>query len=138
MKALAGLLCVLLTGCVTAQSSAPSPTPNASITFDCRPIYCPNVAQGAVLEDSVLTAVAGLGYPVKSVTIGVFGYSCAVPDAPGDSPPPCPDPRALPRAAVSFVGTNENAVVELANVTGEPGMHSVGSVEVYPGDSSAP
>jgi hypothetical protein len=137
MKALAGLLCVLLAGCATPQPSSASPTPSASITFECRPIYCPDVAQGAVLEDAVLTAVAGLGYPVKTVTIAVLGYSCGVPDASGIAPP-CPDPRIRPRAYVSFVGTDRTAIVELGKVTGGPGSYSVGSVELLPEDSSQP
>ncbi len=137
MKALAGLPCVLLAGCATAQSSSLSPTPNASITFDCRPIYCPDIAKGAVLEDAVLAAVAGLAYPVKTVTIAVLGYSCGVPDASGIAPP-CPDPSILPRAYVSFVGTDRTAIVELGKVTGGPGTYSVGSVELLPEGSSQP
>ena len=103
----------------------------------CSPIYCSDVSKGAVLKGAVLTAVAGLGYPVKTVTIGVFGYSCGVPNPPGTAPP-CPDPTTLPKAYVSFVGTNKIAVVELGTVTGGPGIYSVVSVDVLPGDSSPP
>ena len=131
MKALAGLLCVLLAGCAAPQASSSSPSPSASITFQCRPIYCPDVAKGAVLEGAVLEAVAGFGYPVKTVLIEVLGYSCGVPDASGIAPP-CPDPRILPRAYVSFVGTDQTAIVELGKTTGGPGIYTVGSVELLP------
>ena len=116
MKALAGLLCVLLAGCVTPQGSSPGPSPSVSITFACSPIYCSDVIKGAVL-----TAVAGLGYPVKTVTIGVLARDCGVPMDPGTAPP-CP---RLPAAYVSFVGTDKIAEVELGNVPGGPGIYSV-------------
>lgn len=137
MKALAGLLCVLLAGCVAPQSSSPSASPSSSITFWCDPTYCSDVAKGAVLEGGVLTAVAGLGYPVQSVSIGVLNLSCGVPDPPGTAPP-CPPPGTLPKAYVNFVGTNTIAVVELGKVTGGPGTYSVVSVDFLPGDSSPP
>jgi hypothetical protein len=118
MKALAGLLCVLLAGCATPQSSSPSPSPSASITFECSPALfdCSDISTGAVL-----TAVAGLGYPVKTVTIGVLARDCGVPMDPGTAPP-CP---RLPAAYVSFVGTDKIAEVELGNVPGGPGIYSV-------------
>jgi hypothetical protein len=137
MKALAGLLCVLLAGCATPQSSSPSPSPSASITFECSPILCSDVSRGAVLEGAVLTAVAGLGYPVKTVTIGVFNYSCGVPNPP-ETAPPCPAATILPTAYVSFVGTDKIATVEIGTVTGGPGIDSVVSFDVPPPGPSFP
>jgi hypothetical protein len=137
LKALAGLLCVLLAGCATPQSSSPSPSPSASITFTCDPIYCSDVPKGGVLEGGVLTAVAGLGYPVKTVTIGVFNYSCGVPDLSGTAPP-CPAATILPTAYVSFVGTDKIAVVKVGTVPGGPGIDSVVSFEVPPPGPSFP
>ena len=131
MKALAGLLCVLLAGCVTPQGSSPGPSPSVSITFACSPIYCSDVIKGAVL-----TAVAGLGYPVKTVTIGVFNYSCGVPFPSGTAA--CPPATVLPTAYVSFVGTDQIAVVEIGTLTGGPGIDSVVSFEVPPTGSSLP
>jgi hypothetical protein len=133
LKALAGLLCVLLAGCATPQSSSPSPSPSASITFTCDPIYCSDVPKGGVLEGGVLTAVAGLGYPVKTVTIGVFNYSCGVPDLSGTAPP-CPATTILPTAYVSFVGTDKIATVKVGTVIGD----SVVSFEVPPAGPSFP
>lgn len=138
MKALAGLLCVLLAGCATPQPSSPSPSPSASITFECSPILCSDVAKGAVLEGDVLTAVAGLGYPVKTVTIGVFGFSCGVPPNPPETAPPCPATTILPTAYVSFVGTDKIATVKIGTVTGGPGIDSVVSFEVPPPGPSFP
>jgi hypothetical protein len=138
MKALAGLLCVLLAGCATPQSSSPSPSPSAGITFECSPILCSDVAKGAVLEGGVLAAVAGLGYPVKTVTIGVYGYSCGVPPDPPETAPPCPATTILPTAYVSFVGTDKIATVKVGTATGGPGIDSVVLLEVLPGDSSPP
>src|SRR5689334_8789769 len=111
MKALAGMLCVLLAACATSQSSVPSPIPSASIAFECSPIYfrCSEISEGAVL-----TAVAGLGYPVKTVTIGALARDCGV-VIPPETPRPCP---GLPEAYVSFVGTDKIAKVELGNVPG--------------------
>jgi len=127
MKALAGLLCVLLAGCVTVQSSA-------SITFDCSPVVCSDVSKGADLEGRVLAAVAGLGYPVKTVTIGVFGFSCGVPPDPPDTPPPCPATTIPPTAYVTFVGTDKIATVKVGTVIGD----SVVSFEVPPPGPSFP
>jgi hypothetical protein len=129
MKALAGLLCVLLAGCVTPQGSSPGPSPSVSITFACSPIYCSDVIKGAVL-----TAVAGLGYPVKTVTIGVFGFSCGVPPNPPETAPPCPATTILPTAYVSFVGTDKIATVKVGTVIGD----SVVSFEVPPPGPSFP
>jgi len=112
------MLCVLLAACATPQSSLPSPSPGASITFECSPIYfeCSDISVGAVLA-----AVAGLGYPVKTVTIGVLARDCGV-VTPRETPRPCP---RLPEAYVSFVGTDKIAEVELGNVPGGPRTYSV-------------
>jgi hypothetical protein len=57
----------------------------------------------------VLTAVAGLGYPVKDVSICQFRLSC--------NPPPvdrtCPMPGLLATAYVSFVGTDKIAILNM-------------------------
>ena len=129
MKALGGLLCVLLASCATPQPSSPSPSPSASITFECSPIYfeCSAISEGAVL-----TAVAGLGYQVKTVTIGVLARDCGV-AIPPETARPCP---RLPEAYVSFVGTDKIAKVELGNVPGGPGIYSVFSFG--PAGSSSP
>ena len=103
-------------------------TPSASITFACppAPIYCSDV-----IKRAVLTAVAGLGYPVKTVTIGVFGFSCGVPPAVGTAPP-CPALSIPPTAYVSFVGTDKIARVTVGTWPGGPGIDSVVSFEVPP------
>ena len=123
------MLCVLLAGCATPQGSSPGPSPSVSITFACSPIYCSDVIKGAVL-----TAVAGLGYPVKTVTIGVFGFSCGVPPNPPETAPPCPATTILPTAYVSFVGTDKIATVKVGTVIGD----SVVSFEVPPAGPSFP
>jgi hypothetical protein len=108
------------------------PIPSASITFECSPIYCSDVSKGAVPKGAVLTAVAGLGYPVKTVTIGLFNQSCGVP------PAPCPPADTLPTAWVSFAGTDKIAIVKIGTVTGGPGIDSVVSFEVPPPGPSFP
>ncbi len=113
---------------------APSPSPSSAVLFNCQPRYCPNVSVAANLETAVLGAVKSYGLPVKSITIGVLGYSCGVPDASGIAPP-CPLPGTLPRAFVDFLGTNQNAVLQLG--TSASG-YTIVSVDLYPGDSSAP
>ena len=129
MKALAGLLCVLLAGCGAPLSSSPSQSPSASITFECSAVLfdCSDISTGAVL-----TAVAGLGYPVKTVTIGVLARDCGVAIPPGTAPP-CP---RLPAAYVSFLGTDKIAEVGLDNMPGGPRTYSV--LDFYPPSSSAP
>ena len=94
-------------------------------------ILCSDAAKGAVLEAAVLAAVAGLGYPVKDVTIFVPNLSCGVPDASGIAPP-CPLPGTLPTGYVSFVGTDKTAVVKIGTVTGGPEPDAVVSFEVPP------
>ena len=118
MKALAGLLCVLLAGCVAAQPSSSSPSPSPSVAFVCSPVYfdCSDISPGAVLA-----AVVGLGYPAKIITIGVLARDCGVP-VPPETDRPCP---RLPAAYVSFEGTDKIAEVELGNVPGGPGTYSV-------------
>lgn len=127
MKALAGLLCVLVAGCAAPQSASSSPASSASVTFECPSEYfdCSTVSPGAVLA-----AVAGLGYPVKTITIGVLARDCGVP-MPPETDRPCP---RLPAAYVSFEGTDKIAEVELGNVPGGPGTYSV--VDFEPNDSS--
>jgi len=127
MKALAGLLCVLLAGCVAAQPSSSSSSPSASVAFVCSPASfdCSAISPGAVLA-----AVAGLGYPAKTITIGVLARDCGVP-MPPETDRPCP---TLPAAYVSFEGTNKIAWVELGNVPGGPTTYSVLGFE--PNDSS--
>jgi hypothetical protein len=126
MKALAGLLCILLAGCATPQSSSPSPSLGASITFDCSQIYCSDAIKAAVL-----TAVAGVGYPVKTVSFGYLTRSCPVPPA-----PPC---LYTPGAYVTFVGTDKMAELRVGTAGGGPEVASVVVVDiVVPGDSSPP
>jgi hypothetical protein len=105
MKTLAAVvLGVLVAGCATPAPSStpvhsalptsaptpiatPSPSRKSSIAFVCLPITSgPAVASPAPAhcsdsdEGAVLRAVAGLGYPVKTVTIGPFN-AFAVPPA---------------------------------------------------------
>ena len=117
------LLCLLLAGCATPPPSSPS----ASITFVCSSIYfdCSGISKGAIL-----IAVAGLGYPVKTISIGLLARDCGVP-IPPETDRPCP---GLPAAYVSFEGTDKIAEVELGNVPGGPTTYSVLSFE--PNDSS--
>ncbi len=124
MKGLAGLLCVLLAGCATPQPSSASPSPSASITFDCSPVSfdCSHISRSAVL-----TAVAGLGYPVKTITIGGLARDCGVPIPPATDRP-CP---RLPAAYVSFEGTDKIAEVELGNVPGGSRIYSVLGFEAF-------
>ena len=132
MKALAGLLCLLLAGCVTPASSSPSPTPSASITFVCGQdtTYCSGIPAGGVLERAILTAVAGVGYPVKTVTFSYMARSCPVPPA-----PPC---LAAPGAYVSFVGSDLTAEVQIGTEGGGPQLDSVKLWDVWPPPSAAP
>jgi hypothetical protein len=103
MKAVTGLLCLLLAGCATRQP----PSPDASITFDCAPVYC------SVSEADILSAVAGIGYPVKGITIiASLPYDCPVPED-GVTFPPCPPTDDPPIAYVAFVGTDKIAQVAI-------------------------
>ena len=110
MKVLAGLLWVLLAGCAAPQPSPPVPSQNAGITFDCPN---PNGGQPVMCDDDtkavVLTAVAGLGYPVRDVSICAFRLNC--------NPPPidrtCPVPGLLTTAYVSFMGTDKIAILNM-------------------------
>ncbi len=127
MKSLAALLGVLVVGCATPApppTSGPSPSPSASVTFDCPPIYCTPAS-----KDAILKAVAGLGYPVESVTVGLIGATCGAPFP--SSTIACPlatDP--LPTAYVTFVGTNEVAAVEVGTIVG--GIDQVLAFQVPP------
>lgn len=103
MKAVTVVLCVLLAACATRQP----PSPDASITFDCAPIYC------SVSEGDILSAVAGIGYPVTSITIvASLPYDCPVPED-GVTFPPCPPTDDPPIAYVAFVGTDKIAQVAI-------------------------
>jgi hypothetical protein len=132
MKALAGLLCVLLAGCATAQPSSPSPAPSASINFVCGQdtSYCSDIPPAGVVERAILSAVAGVGYPVKTVTFSYMTASCPVPPA-----PPC---LATPAAYVSFVGTDETAEVQIGTNGSGPRIDSVALRSVWPPPSAAP
>ena len=126
MKAIAGLLCVLLAGCVAPQLSVSTPSPSASVVFVCSPDFpCSEFS-----EARVLSAVAGLGYPVKTITIGLLARSCPVPPA-----PPCLHPYG---AHVSFVGTDKVAELELGDTPEGSGPYVVLGFDVEPADSSAP
>jgi len=74
--------------------------------------------------------VAGVGYPVKTVTFSYMARSCPVPPA-----PPC---LAAPGAYVSFVGTDETAEVQIGTEGGGPAIDSVALWEVLPPPSAAP
>jgi hypothetical protein len=129
MKALAGLLCLLLAGCSTQQPSSPSPSPSANVVFVCSPtdFHCSDFS-----EAGILTAVAGLGYPVKTVTIGLTAHSCPVPEAfLPETAPPCLPPYS---AYVSFVGTDKIAQVELGDRPDGSGVYVV--LGFAPNDSS--
>jgi hypothetical protein len=132
MKVLGGLLCLLLAGCATPQPSSPSPAPGASITFVCGQdvSYCSDIHPGGVLEGAILTAVAGVGYPVKTVTFAYMARSCPIPPA-----PPC---LAAPAAYVGFVGTDETAEVQIGTEGGGPRIDSVALRSVWPPPSTAP
>jgi len=130
MKALAGLLCVLLAGCVAAQPSSSTSPPSASITVVCEVTYCLDVPEGGVIQAAVLRAVAGVGYPVKIVSFGYLARSCPVPPA-----PPC---LFTPSASVRFVGTDETAEVQLGIAGGRPEVDAVVLFGVFPGDSAQP
>jgi len=118
MKALAGLLCVLLAGCAAPQLSSPSPSPSVSITFDCSPKY---FACSDISEAGILTAVANLGYPVKAITIGFVAKECGVWQPP-DTAPPCQHPNA---AYVSFVGTDKIAEIVLGDTSDASGVYYI-------------
>lgn len=132
MKAIAGLLCLLLAGCATPQPSSPSPAPSASITFVCGQdtSYCSDIPPGGVLERAILTAVAGVGYPVKTVTFSYLARSCPVPPA-----PPC---LAEPGAYVNFVGSDLTAEVRIGTEGGGPAVDAVALLDVWPPPSAAP
>jgi hypothetical protein len=117
---------------VTPVSSSLSRSPSASITFVCAPdiSYCSDIPPGGVLEGAILTAVAGVGYPVKTVSFTFMARSCPVPPA-----PPC---LFTPAASVSFVGTGEIAEVIIGTAGGGPQIDSVAIAEVLPPPSVAP
>jgi len=126
MKAIVGLLCVLLAGCAVPELSSSSPSPTTSVVFVCAPeLPCSDFS-----EARVLTAVAGLGYPVKTITIELLARSCPVPPA-----PPCLHPYG---ARVSFVGTDKVAELELGDTPEGSGPYVVLGFDVEPADSSAP
>jgi len=132
-KARIALVSVLVAACAAPQPSSPSPTPTASITFDCQSSdYC---SEASKLD--LLTVVASVGYPVRTVTIGILGLSCGAPFPSGTAV--CPlatDP--LPIAYVAFVGTDKIAAVEIGTVTGGPGIDRLVAFEVPPAGWSIP
>lgn len=140
MKTLAAvLLCVLVGACASAVPTptrtivpTPNPSPSSAIAFVCPPIYCSDDSKGAVLK-----AVAGLAYPVKTVTIGLFGLSCGEPfPSRTASCPLATDP--LPTAYVTFVGTDRVAAVEIGTVIGGRGVDRLVAFEIPPAGWSLP
>ena len=109
-----------------------TPSPTSVIDFVCPAFYCSDDSKVAVL-----TAVASLGYPVKTVTIGLFGLSCGAPFPSRTAAcPVATDP--LPTAYVSFVSTDKVAAVEVGTVTGGRGIDTVVAFEVPPPGWSLP
>jgi hypothetical protein len=125
------LLSACLAGCGTTQQATPSPSSSPSGTFVCQSDdYCTELSKAAVLA-----AVADLGYPIKTVTIGIYGLSCGAPFPSGTAL--CPlatDP--LPTAYVAFVGTDKIAAVEIGTVM--RGIDRLVAFEVPPPGWSLP
>jgi hypothetical protein len=82
--------------------------------------------------------VAGLGYPVKTVTIGPFGFNCGGPFPSGTYA--CPLAAGpLPTAYVTFVGTDKVAALEIGTQRGGPEIAaSIVAFEVPPTGWSMP
>jgi hypothetical protein len=139
------LLCLLVAGCATplpsatptgsavptsvpttATSLTPTPSPSPSIVFRCIPMILPGFGVTPApppayclpsSETAVLGAVAFLGYPVESVSLGPFDFNCGGPFAIGVRS--CPAYAAtLPSAYVSFVGTDKVAAVQIGTQRG--------------------
>lgn len=146
MKTLiAALLCLLVTGCATPLPSAtrapsaqplatptpflvpprlpPSPSPAIAVTclgldlgaqspaqpFDCQPE-----------EAAVLLAVARLGFPVRTITIGLFDFRCGGPFPTGVRSCPAMLAPTGGAAYVMFVGTPKVAAVTFTVAPPQP------------------
>ena len=117
----------------TFATVAPSPSSGNSVVFECVSAdYCADPSKKALLA-----AVAGLGYTVKSVSIGPWDLSCGGPFPSGVySCPLATDP--LPTAYVTFADTDKVAVVEVGTVLGGPGVDSVVAFKIPPSGWSLP
>ena len=160
-------LCVLLAGCATPLPSStaspsptlttsaaptatpvpatPSPSPSVGIAFTCSGLP----AKGAgsppaspildcpAAEAAVLVALASLGYPVQSVTIRPYGFTCGDPFGSGKMA--CLYITRGPVAYVRFVGTNKVAALIIGTERGGPVIAAtVEAFEVPPPGWSMP
>ena len=127
-----------------AQPS-PSPSSNPPVVLSCfgspgtsgdsgsRIINCANA------EAAALAAATVLGYPVDTITIGYFRFTCGGPFPSGDFACPAMIVPMVPAAYVTFVGTAKVAAMIFGSQFGPPGIiASVISFQVPPPGWSIP
>lgn len=157
LLAAVGTMFLLVTACAspTVPTSTPgTPMPSATITQTTAPsssvtpsvtptpvppsveVKCSDgdhaLGTCSLLEQAALAAVAGLGFPIKTLDISPLGWPCGVPFPGSMFEPACPVALNGPTAYATFLGTDKVAALTFSRKTNEPVKATVIAFQVPP------